>query len=61
MHRHTVTGEAILLAAPALKSVRRIVRSTHERLDGGGYPDGLEGDRSRSVQASSPSATPSTR
>jgi diguanylate cyclase (GGDEF)-like protein len=45
MRRHTVTGEAILLAAPALKSVARIVRSTHERVDGGGYPDGLEGDQ----------------
>jgi diguanylate cyclase (GGDEF)-like protein len=45
MHRHTVTGEAILMAAPALRGVARIVRSTHERVDGGGYPDGLEGEQ----------------
>ena len=44
MRRHTLTGEAILMAAPALKGVARIVRSTHERVDGGGYPDGLEGE-----------------
>jgi diguanylate cyclase (GGDEF)-like protein len=44
MHRHTITGEAILNAAPALASVAAIVRSTHERIDGGGYPDGLRGD-----------------
>jgi diguanylate cyclase (GGDEF)-like protein len=44
MRRHTLTGEAILMAAPPLKGVARIVRSTHERVDGGGYPDGLEGE-----------------
>jgi two-component system cell cycle response regulator len=38
---HTVIGERILGAAPALRPVARIVRSTHERWDGGGYPDGL--------------------
>ncbi|MDX6548904.1 MAG: hypothetical protein QOG33_2454, partial [Gaiellales bacterium] len=44
MRRHTVAGEAILSAAPALAGVAAIVRSTHERIDGGGYPDGLRGD-----------------
>jgi diguanylate cyclase (GGDEF)-like protein len=44
MRQHTVTGEAILNAAPALAGVAAIVRSTHERIDGGGYPDGLRGD-----------------
>jgi len=43
MRRHTVTGESILLSAPPLRGVAKIVRSTHERVDGGGYPDGLEG------------------
>jgi diguanylate cyclase (GGDEF)-like protein len=43
MRQHTVTGEAILSAAPALAGVAAIVRSTHERIDGGGYPDGLRG------------------
>jgi two-component system, cell cycle response regulator len=42
--RHTVVGERILGAAPALRPVARLVRSTHERYDGCGYPDGLAGD-----------------
>jgi HD-GYP domain-containing protein (c-di-GMP phosphodiesterase class II) len=44
MRRHTIIGERILLAAPALRSVARLVRSTHERWDGDGYPDRLAGD-----------------
>jgi diguanylate cyclase (GGDEF)-like protein len=44
IRRHTVIGERILGAAPALRPVARLVRSTHERWDGGGYPDGLAGD-----------------
>ena len=44
MHRHTIVGERILSAAPALLPVGRLVRSSHERFDGGGYPDRLEGD-----------------
>jgi diguanylate cyclase (GGDEF)-like protein len=44
MHRHTIVGERILLAAPALVPVAPIVRASHERWDGGGYPDGLAGD-----------------
>jgi len=43
MQRHTVIGERILQAAPALAAVAKLVRSTHERYDGGGYPDGLAG------------------
>jgi diguanylate cyclase (GGDEF)-like protein len=43
MRRHTIIGERILLAAPALRPVARIVRSTHEHWDGAGYPDGLSG------------------
>jgi diguanylate cyclase (GGDEF)-like protein len=43
MHQHTILGERILNAAPALRPVARIVRSTHERWDGSGYPDGLVG------------------
>jgi diguanylate cyclase (GGDEF)-like protein len=43
MRQHTVLGERILNAAPALRPVARIVRSTHERWDGTGYPDGLRG------------------
>jgi diguanylate cyclase (GGDEF)-like protein len=44
MRRHTAVGEAILAAAPALRSVAALVRSTHERMDGTGYPDGLAGE-----------------
>jgi two-component system cell cycle response regulator len=44
MHQHTIIGERILSAAPALRPVGRLVRSSHERWDGGGYPDGLAGE-----------------
>jgi diguanylate cyclase (GGDEF)-like protein len=44
MRRHTVIGERILAAAPALVDVARLVRSSHERFDGGGYPDALVGE-----------------
>jgi diguanylate cyclase (GGDEF)-like protein len=45
VHRHTVIGERILSSAPALARISRLVRSTHERLDGIGYPDGLSGEQ----------------
>jgi HD-GYP domain-containing protein (c-di-GMP phosphodiesterase class II) len=45
MQRHTIVGERILLAAPALAAVAPLVRASHERWDGGGYPDGLVGER----------------
>jgi HD-GYP domain-containing protein (c-di-GMP phosphodiesterase class II) len=45
MHEHTVIGERILLAAPALAQVAMLVRASHERHDGSGYPDGLAGDK----------------
>jgi diguanylate cyclase (GGDEF)-like protein len=41
VRRHPVIGERILAAAPALADAARIVRSTHERFDGTGYPDRL--------------------
>jgi HD-GYP domain-containing protein (c-di-GMP phosphodiesterase class II) len=44
MRRHTVIGERFLLAVPALRNVAALVRSSHERWDGGGYPDGLAGE-----------------
>ncbi len=43
MRRHTLIGEGMLSAAPALASVAKVVRSSHERFDGAGYPDGLAG------------------
>jgi diguanylate cyclase (GGDEF)-like protein len=44
MKRHTVIGENILSAAPALSASGLLVRSSHERFDGKGYPDALAGD-----------------
>ncbi len=44
VRRHTVIGERIILAAPALARVARLVRASHERWDGAGYPDGLSGE-----------------
>jgi diguanylate cyclase (GGDEF)-like protein/putative nucleotidyltransferase with HDIG domain len=45
MYEHPVIGERILRAIPGLGTVARIVRHEHERWDGGGYPDGLAGER----------------
>ena len=44
MRTHTLIGERILAEAPALSEAARIVRCSHERFDGRGYPDGLKGD-----------------
>jgi two-component system, cell cycle response regulator len=43
VHQHTLIGERIIGAAPALAQVAKLVRSTHERWDGQGYPDRLRG------------------
>jgi diguanylate cyclase (GGDEF)-like protein len=43
MRKHTLIGQRVLDAAPALGEVAALVRSTHERWDGGGYPDGRAG------------------
>jgi diguanylate cyclase (GGDEF)-like protein len=43
MRRHTLIGERIVLAAPALANTAPLIRSSHERIDGNGYPDGLAG------------------
>jgi HD-GYP domain-containing protein (c-di-GMP phosphodiesterase class II) len=44
MRQHAILGERILNAAPALRTVAPMVRSSHERWDGTGYPDGLAGE-----------------
>jgi two-component system, cell cycle response regulator len=44
MRQHTLIGARIIGAAPGLLPVAEIVRSSHERWDGGGYPDQLAGD-----------------
>jgi two-component system cell cycle response regulator len=45
MRQHTILGERIVAAAPSLASVGRLIRASHERWDGGGYPDGLSGEQ----------------
>jgi two-component system, cell cycle response regulator len=44
MRQHTVVGERILAAADSMRPVARVVRASHERWDGHGYPDGLAGE-----------------
>lgn len=44
VRQHTLLGERILNAAPALRPVAMIVRASHERWDGHGYPDRLAGE-----------------
>jgi cyclic di-GMP phosphodiesterase len=41
---HTVVGESLIANLRSLQPVRGIVRHHHERRDGSGYPDGLQGD-----------------
>ena len=45
MHQHTVAGERIIASSQALADVSPLVRSSHERWDGAGYPDGLAGEQ----------------
>ena len=45
MKQHTVMGEQIIAAAgPSLERVGPLIRASHERWDGKGYPDGLAGE-----------------
>ena len=43
MKEHPVIGERIIGSVPFLKPLAPVVRAEHERWDGTGYPDGLEG------------------
>jgi len=44
VRRHPLIGERIVRSAPSLSRVAELVRSTHERFDGQGYPDRLQAD-----------------
>ena len=44
MRQHTIVGSTILESVVELQGVARLVRHSHERWDGQGYPDGLAGD-----------------
>lgn len=41
--KHSVNGEASLMALEQLHEAAKLIRSHHERFDGLGYPDGLKG------------------
>jgi response regulator RpfG family c-di-GMP phosphodiesterase len=41
--KHTINGEASLMALEQLHEAAKLIRSHHERFDGMGYPDGLKG------------------
>jgi putative nucleotidyltransferase with HDIG domain len=45
MADHTAIGARMLERIPFLAPVAPLVRSAHERFDGGGYPDGLRGEQ----------------
>jgi diguanylate cyclase (GGDEF)-like protein len=45
IRRHTLIGERILSAAPALRRAAKLVRSSHEHFNGEGYPDRLAGEQ----------------
>ena len=44
MRRHPVIGEAMVRESPGLAAAAALVRASHERWDGLGYPDGLAGE-----------------
>jgi putative two-component system response regulator len=45
MEQHTVAGERICAPLRSFRHVLPIIRSHHEKQDGSGYPDGLQGDQ----------------
>ncbi|MGE5228647.1 MAG: HD domain-containing phosphohydrolase [Deltaproteobacteria bacterium] len=44
---HTVAGESVVARIQYLSPIAPIIRSAHERWDGGGYPDRLRGEEIR--------------
>ncbi len=45
VREHPVVADRVLASINFLQGARPIVRGHHERLDGKGYPDGLDGDQ----------------
>jgi putative two-component system response regulator len=45
VRRHVEVGERIAVSLPGAERFGPIIRHHHERWDGGGYPDGLSGDK----------------
>jgi HD-GYP domain-containing protein (c-di-GMP phosphodiesterase class II) len=44
VHRHPERSAEMLGPSPLFAAVREIVRTSHEHVDGSGYPNGLRGD-----------------
>jgi HD-GYP domain-containing protein (c-di-GMP phosphodiesterase class II) len=45
MQDHSTIGERILREVAAYEDVATVVRHHHERIDGEGYPDGIQGEQ----------------
>jgi diguanylate cyclase (GGDEF)-like protein/PAS domain S-box-containing protein len=45
MRQHPAVGERIVANTESLAHLAPAIRAEHERVDGGGYPDGLRGDQ----------------
>jgi HD-GYP domain-containing protein (c-di-GMP phosphodiesterase class II) len=45
IRQHTIVGERITASSQALADVGPLVRASHERWDGAGYPDGVAGEQ----------------
>lgn len=45
IRQHPVIGQATLSSVQNLAEIGNIIRSHHENYEGGGYPDGLEGEK----------------
>jgi PAS domain S-box-containing protein len=45
MRQHPIVGERIIAGTPGLSRLAPAVRAEHERWDGSGYPDGLDGEQ----------------
>lgn len=58
MRQHSIIGERILNADPALRPVARLVRTSHERWTDAAIPMASPAQKSPSVPASLPPATP---
>ena len=60
MQRHSEIGERILAKVDSYAEIASIVRHHHERVDGGGYPDGLTDEEIPLLSRIIASPTPTT-
>ncbi len=45
MRRHSIVGEEVISCIPSLRPLAPVIRAHHERWDGQGYPDHLQGEQ----------------